>query len=73
MDVRQDRMFSIRFYTSATTTEDGWPHAGGELVVGEARVCFLVDLSHWRMGDYHRQWRAGIARLVQGAALGAGP
>ena len=60
-------MFRIRFFTPAVLNEEGWQHAGGELVVGNARMCFLVDLSYWGMADYHHQWRQGIARLLQGA------
>jgi hypothetical protein len=60
-------MFRIRFFTPAVMNEEGWQHAGGELVVGDARMCFLVDLTYWGMGDYHHQWREGISRLLQGA------
>lgn len=37
-------MFRIRFFTPAVLNEEGWQHAGGELVVGNARMCFLVDV-----------------------------
>ena len=60
-------MFRIRFFTPSVMNEDGWQHAGGELVAGDARLCFLVDLTYWRIGDYEGQWRRGIARLTQGA------
>jgi hypothetical protein len=60
-------MFSIRFFTPAVVNEAGWPHAGAELVVGDGRVCFLVDLSYWSIPAYQHQWREGISRLVQGA------
>src|SRR4030095_12748717 len=60
-------MFRIRFFTPLVMNEEGWQHAGGELVVGDARLCFLVDLTHWGIGEYQHQWRAGISRLVQGA------
>jgi hypothetical protein len=30
-------------------------------------MCFLVDLTHWGISDYQRQWHAGISRLLQGA------
>ena len=60
-------MFRIRFFTPLVMNEQGWQHAGGELVVGDARLCFLVDLTHWGIGEYQHQWRAGISRLVQGA------
>jgi contact-dependent growth inhibition (CDI) system CdiI-like immunity protein len=60
-------MFSIRFFTPAVVNEAGWPHAGAELVVGDGRVCFLVDLSYWSIPAYQHQWREGITRLVEGA------
>ena len=60
-------MFRIRFFTPSVINEEGWQHACGELVVGDGRMCFLVDLSFWGITDYQQQWRAGIARLVQGA------
>ena len=60
-------MFRIRVFTPPALNEEGWPHAGGELVVGDARLCFLVDLTYWGVGDYQGQWRRGIARLLQGA------
>src|SRR6476659_7119791 len=60
-------MFRIRFFTPPVMNEDGWQHAGGELVVGDARMCFLVDLTHWGMSDYQAQWRDGVTRLLQGA------
>lgn len=60
-------MFRIKFFTPPVMNEEGWQHAGGELVVGDARMCFLVDLSHWGMPDYQYQWRQGITRLLQGA------
>lgn len=60
-------MFRIRFFTPAVVNEEGWQHAGGELVLGDARICFLVDLTCWSAADYQRQWREGLARLAQGA------
>jgi len=60
-------MFRIRFFTPSVVNEEGWQHAGGELVVGDARLCFLVDLTHWGIAEYQHQWRAAISRLVQGA------
>ena len=60
-------MFKIRIFTPAVVNDDGWPHAGGELVVGDARMCFLVDLTHWSVTDYQAQWRHGVTRLLQGA------
>jgi hypothetical protein len=60
-------MFRIRFFTPSVMNEEGWPHAGGELVAGDARMCFLVDLTHWGIADYQHQWRAGISRLLHGA------
>ena len=60
-------MFRIRFFTPGVINEEGWPHAGGELVVGDARLCFLVDLTHWGLSQYERQWHAGLSRLAAGA------
>ena len=50
-------MFRIRFSTPAVTNEEGWQHAGGEFILDNTRLCFLVDLSHWGMSAYRRQWR----------------
>ena len=61
-------MFRIRVFTPAVHDENGWRHAGGELTIGDGRRCFLVDLRFWNIGDYERQWREGVARLVQGAS-----
>ena len=60
-------MFRIRFFTPSVVNEEGWQHAGGELVVGDGRLCFLVDLTFWGIADYQRQWHDGISRLLQGA------
>lgn len=60
-------MFSIRVFTPPVTNENGWLHAGGELALGDARLFFLVDLSHWSVADYERQWHEGITRLLRGA------
>jgi hypothetical protein len=59
-------MFRIRVFTPQVINEDGWPHAGGELVLGNERLHFLVDLRYWSVAAYERQWREGIARLVRG-------
>jgi hypothetical protein len=64
-------VFRIRVFTPLAVTESGWPHAGGELVVGDARLVFRVDLRFWRIADYERQWKAGIARLAGGASSSA--
>ena len=60
-------MFRIHITTPRVTSQDGWPHAGGVLVVGRERLVFLVDLAHWSEVDYERQWKMGVWRLVQGA------
>ena len=64
-------MFRIRVITPLAITDTGWPHAGGELVIGDARLLFRLDLRYWRIADYERQWRAGIARLASGAPSSA--
>jgi hypothetical protein len=62
-----DKLFRIRVYTPALVNETGWPHAGAELIAGATRLHRRVDLRYWRIADYQRQWREGIARLVNGA------
>ena len=59
-------MFRIRFFTPTFMDDEGRWHAGGELMLGTARLCFLADLSYWAVGHYERQWRDGISRLVHG-------
>lgn len=58
-------MFGIRVFSPPTAL--GVPHAVGELVVGDARRLFSLDLRFWRVADYQRQWKAGLARLLHGA------
>lgn len=60
-------MFQIRVFTPQVIDENGWPHAGGQFVLGDVRLHFLVDLRHWSISAYERQWREGIVRLVHGA------
>ena len=60
-------MFRIRFFTPAVLDENGWPHAGAEVLLGDARLIFLADLSYWDLRNYQNQWRAAITRLLQGA------
>ncbi len=64
-------MFGIRVFTPPLTGDDGWPHAGAELRVGNGRMRFRIDLRYWRIADYERQWKEGIARLTSGAASSA--
>jgi hypothetical protein len=68
---RQVLVFRIRFFTPAVLDENGWPHAGGELQLGAARLRFRADLRYWPMAAYEAQWRAGIARLAHGAPSSA--
>jgi hypothetical protein len=58
-------MFGIRVFSPPTVI--GVPCAFGELVVGDARQIFSLDLRIWRVVDYQRQWKAGLARLLRGA------
>ena len=60
-------MFRIRFFTPSVTNQEGKPQAGGELLLGNDRLGFLVDLSHWTQADYERQWHQGVVRLAHGA------
>lgn len=61
-------MFGIRVFTPPVVSDGGWPHAGAEFRVGATRLHFRIDLRHWRVADYQRQWRDGIARLASGAS-----
>src|SRR5262245_33098883 len=56
-------MFRVRVFTPPAPNEEGLLEAGGELRLGDQRVGFVVDLSHWTVGDYERQWKEGTARL----------
>jgi hypothetical protein len=60
-------VFRIRLFTPPVFDSHGWQHAGGELVLAETRLCFLVDLDYWSPADYADQWRSGVARLAGGA------
>lgn len=64
-------MFRVRVFTPSVVNEDGLPHAGAELVLGAERLRFLLDLSHWSIAAYERQWREGIARVLHGAPSSA--
>jgi hypothetical protein len=61
-------MFRVRVMTPPVVDDEGRSLAGAELCLGGQRFQFPVDLSHWRITDYERQWRDGIVRLVRGAA-----
>jgi len=64
-------LFRIRIYTPPIVNDAGWPHAGAELIAGVTRLHRRIDLRFWRIADYERQWREGIARLVNGAESSA--
>jgi len=59
-------MFEIRVCTPVATNEDGWPEAGCELRLGAERFVFVIDLRHWSIGEYERQWREGTSRMLYG-------
>src|SRR5690348_4089084 len=64
-------MFSIRALSAPAALATDVPTAVGELVVDGARSIFALDLSHWRVVDYERQWREGVTRLLRGAPSSA--
>jgi hypothetical protein len=64
---RLEPVFRIRFFTPSVLNHEGYPQAGGELLIGNDRLGCLIDLRHWTQSDYERQWREGIARLAHGA------
>src|SRR5262245_42502139 len=61
------KMLRIRCFTPPVLSEEGAYCAGGELVVGDGRLFFMLDLSRWSIAQYQRQWQTGIDRLVRGA------
>lgn len=64
-------MFYIGFVTGARTDAEGWPHANGEVLLGDHGERFQSDLRFWDMPRYEAQWRAGIARLLAGSETSA--
>jgi CdiI N-terminal domain len=60
-------MFRVRVFTPPALNEEGLAQAGAELRLGSERFGFLVDLSHWQIADYQRQWQAATKRLLHGA------
>jgi hypothetical protein len=62
-------MFRIRVLAPSLVLDA--PRAVGELVIGDARQHFSLDLLYWRIADYERQWKAGLARLYHGAPSSA--
>jgi hypothetical protein len=62
-------MFRIRVYSPPLMHHE--PRAVGELVVGDVRRHFAIDLRFWRATDYERQWKAGLERLLYGASSSA--
>lgn len=62
-------MFHIRVFSPPLVQNE--PSAVGELVVGEVRRHFAIDLRFWRVSDYERQWKAGLERLLYGASSSA--
>jgi hypothetical protein len=64
-------MFSIRVFTPPIPNQEGWSEAGAELRVGGERFGFLVDLRHWHIADYERQWRQATKHLLHGAPSAA--
>ena len=60
-------MFRIRVFTPAVHDENGWRHAGGELTSATGGAASWWISRFWNIADYQRQWREGVARLVQGA------
>ena len=64
-------MFAIRVFAPPSSFTVTAPQVTGELIIGEARRIFRLDLRYWRIGHYQRQWRAGIGRLLYGARSSA--
>ena len=64
-------MFGIRVCSPSVINVDGWPQAGCELSLGGERFVFVIDLSHWSVIEYERQWREGMKRILHGAPSSA--
>jgi len=64
-------VFAIRIVTPIVTDAEGRRQAGGVLAVGNARLPFRLDCSHWAASDYEHQWKAGIRRIADGALSSA--
>ena len=64
-------MFYIGFISAPRVNDEGWPHAVGELTLGDYSERFEASLVHWSMREYEEQWRQAIARLGGGAPSSA--
>ena len=64
-------MFRIRTVVPPSAMALDASTALGELVIGHAHLHFALDLRVWRVGDYERQWKSGLMRLVRGAESSA--
>jgi len=64
-------VFEIRIATPVVTDEEGRRQALGVLAVGNARLPFRLDCTHWSASAYERQWKAGIRRIADGAPSSA--
>jgi hypothetical protein len=62
-------MFRIRVFSPPLVLNES--RAVGELVIGDVRRHFAVDLRYWHVADYEHQWKAGLERLVRGAPSSA--
>src|SRR5206468_1870213 len=67
--VLESEMFRIRVFSPPLVLDA--PRAIVELVIGDARQPFSLDLRYWRVADYQRQWKAGLSRLLYGAPSSA--
>jgi len=59
-------VFAIQIVTPVVTDAEGQRHAGGLLAIGQARLPFLLECSHWTPSAYEYQWKAGIQRIAEG-------
>jgi hypothetical protein len=64
-------MFDIRVSTPSVTTKDGVKQTEAELRLGNDGFIFAIDLRHWPISEYKRQWREGIWRILEGAQSSA--
>jgi hypothetical protein len=64
-------VFYIGFVSGPRVDAEGWPHAEGELTLGEYAERFESDLRFWSVAEYEGQWRDAVLRLVGGAPSSA--
>ena len=61
-------MFDVYFAEGPAVNDEGWWHAFGTIVLGEAHDGFEISLEWWGRTAYEQQWLGAAKRLTNGAA-----